>query len=87
MCPTSGSWLRAVTPSTRVVAVSSIQSLDGAVADLASLRHACDRVGALLLVDVSQHLGVVPFDFAASVQTLPMAAVTSGSWAARRDLC
>lgn len=55
-----------ITPRTRVVAVSSIQSLDGAVADLATLRSACDRVGALLLLDVSQHLGIAPFDFAAS---------------------
>ena len=55
-----------VTPRTRVVVVSSIQSLDGAVADLASLRAACNRVGALLLLDVSQQLGVAPFDFAAS---------------------
>lgn len=53
-------------PRTRVVTVSSIQSLDGAAADFASLRSACDRVGALLLLDVSQQLGIVPFDFAAS---------------------
>lgn len=55
-----------VTESTRVVVVSSIQSLDGTMVDLPALRAACDRVGALLMLDVSQHLGVVPFDFKAS---------------------
>lgn len=55
-----------ITPRTKVVTVSSIQSLDGAAADLTALRAACDRVGAILLLDVSQHLGVVPFDFAQS---------------------
>lgn len=55
-----------ISSKTRVVTVSSIQSLDGAAADLASLRAACDRVGAYLLLDVSQHLGVAPFHFAQS---------------------
>lgn len=55
-----------VTPRTRVVTVSSVQSLDGAPSDLGMLRAACDRVGALLLVDASQHLGIAPFDFTAS---------------------
>lgn len=61
-----GDLAQCVTASTRVVVVSSIQSLDGTMVDLPSLRAACDRVGALLMLDVSQHLGVVPFDFAAS---------------------
>ncbi|WP_110240338.1 aminotransferase class V-fold PLP-dependent enzyme [Nocardioides gilvus] len=43
---------------TKVVTVSSIQSFDGSATDLYALRAACDEVGALLLVDLSQQLGV-----------------------------
>lgn len=54
----TGLLLEQVTERTAVVTVSSIQSFDGYATDLYALRHACDEVGALLLVDVSQHLGI-----------------------------
>lgn len=54
----TGHLLEQVTDRTRVVTVSSVQSFDGSVTDLYALRKACDEVGALLLVDLSQHLGI-----------------------------
>ncbi|GGD09498.1 aminotransferase class V-fold PLP-dependent enzyme [Nocardioides daphniae] len=50
--------LEQVDDRTKVVTVSSIQSFDGSATDLYALREACDAVGALLLVDLSQHLGI-----------------------------
>lgn len=50
--------LEQVDERTKVVTVSSIQSFDGSATDLYALRQACDEVGALLLVDLSQHLGI-----------------------------
>jgi selenocysteine lyase/cysteine desulfurase len=50
----------AVTPGTALVAVSEVLSADGARHDLALLRRVCDRVGARLLVDGTQSVGVLP---------------------------
>ncbi|QCX26196.1 aminotransferase class V-fold PLP-dependent enzyme [Nocardioides jishulii] len=50
--------LEQVDERTKVLTVSSIQSFDGSATDLYALREACDAVGALLLVDLSQHLGI-----------------------------
>jgi len=45
-----------------LIAVSAVQSADGRVADLAALRTAADRAGALLLVDTTQATGWLPID-------------------------
>lgn len=52
----------AVEPSTALVAVSSVQSSDGGVADLDALREAAERCGALTLVDTTQSSGWLPLD-------------------------
>lgn len=53
---------RALSPRTRLVAVSSVQYATGAVTDLAGLGTLCREAGALLSVDVIQSLGVLPLD-------------------------
>ena len=52
----------AVTPATRLVCVSAVQSRDGAIADLDVLGDACDAAGARILVDGSQAVGWLPLD-------------------------
>jgi len=54
--------IAAIGPQTRVVAVSWVQFQTGAVLDLAALSRACRKVGAWLVVDAIQGLGVLPFD-------------------------
>lgn len=54
--------IAAIGPQTRVVAVSWVQFQTGAVLDLPALSQACRRVGAWLVVDAIQGLGVLPFD-------------------------
>ncbi|MEM7585591.1 MAG: aminotransferase class V-fold PLP-dependent enzyme [Acidobacteriota bacterium] len=56
----------AITPQTRLVATSHVQSADGSMVDLESLVQAVRRVDARLYLDVSQSLGVVPLDVAAA---------------------
>lgn len=51
---------------TRVVAVSSVQFLSGFRADLPALAKLCHEVGAFLVVDAIQSLGVVPMDVRAA---------------------
>lgn len=58
-----------VGPDTALVAVSSVQSADGRLADLAALRDAARAHGARTLIDASQSNG-----------WLPLAAATSTSW-------
>ena len=53
---------RAMTPRTRVVAVSWVQFLSGYRIDLAALRQICDRYGALLSVDAIQGIGATRLD-------------------------
>jgi selenocysteine lyase/cysteine desulfurase len=58
----------AVEPSTSLVAVSAVQSSNGDVADLGSIREAAKADGALVLVDATQACGWLPlraadFDF------------------------
>jgi selenocysteine lyase/cysteine desulfurase len=55
----------AITPRTRAVAVSWVQYQTGAVTDLESLSRACRAVGAWLVVDAIQGLGLFPLDLAA----------------------
>lgn len=52
----------AISEQTRVVAVSWVQYSTGSVADLKLLSARCKDVGALLVVDAIQGLGVIPFD-------------------------
>ncbi|UED87632.1 aminotransferase class V-fold PLP-dependent enzyme [Streptomyces profundus] len=52
----------AVGPGTGLVAVSSIQSMDGAPADLAAIAEAARRHGAATLVDTTQSTGWLPLD-------------------------
>jgi selenocysteine lyase/cysteine desulfurase len=52
----------AVTPRTALVAVSAVQSADGALADLAALTAAARSHDALLLVDATQACGWLPVD-------------------------
>ncbi|MFA6233670.1 MAG: aminotransferase class V-fold PLP-dependent enzyme [Bacteroidota bacterium] len=57
---------RAMTPRTRLLAVSWVQFLSGYRMDLAALRQICDRVGALLSVDAIQGLGAIRLDLRAT---------------------
>lgn len=54
-----------ITPRTRAVAVSWVQYQTGAVTDLLALSVACRAVGAWLVVDAIQALGIFPMDLAA----------------------
>ncbi|MFC8068608.1 aminotransferase class V-fold PLP-dependent enzyme [Streptomyces sp. NPDC057293] len=61
-----------VGPDTALVAVSSVQSADGRIADLAAVRDAARAHGARTLIDVSQANGWLPtaaddFDFVVAV--------------------
>ncbi len=61
-----------MSPDTALVAVSSVQSADGRIADLAALRDAARAHGARTLVDASQSNGWLPlaagdFDYVAAV--------------------
>ncbi len=53
---------KALTPKTRLCAVSWVQFLSGFRIDLIELRRLCDRVGALLSVDAIQGLGALRLD-------------------------
>ena len=52
----------AVGPATTLVAVSAVQSADGALADLAAIRQAAAEHGARTLVDLTQAIGWLPVD-------------------------
>ena len=56
----------AINEQTALVAVSHVLSADGERADLAWLRAAADAVGARVFADVTQSLGVLSLDLAAS---------------------
>ncbi|MEU6175201.1 aminotransferase class V-fold PLP-dependent enzyme [Streptantibioticus parmotrematis] len=51
-----------IRPGTALVAVSSVQSADGRVADLAAVRAAASAHGTRTLVDATQSLGWLPLD-------------------------
>lgn len=55
-------FLGAIDKATSLVAVSAVQSATGFHADLALISEQCKRNEALLFVDASQALGVVPLD-------------------------
>lgn len=52
----------AVTPNTRMIAVSAVSFLTAARYDLAALRQVADSVGALLVVDFTQGAGWMPIE-------------------------
>lgn len=52
-------------PRTRVVSVGHVNFADGRRLDVEAIGAECRRRGVLLVVDVAQSLGVVPFDVAA----------------------
>lgn len=78
----------AVTPQTRMIAVSAVSFLTAARYDLVALRAAADRVGALLAVDFTQGAGWMPikasvadFAFAATYKwVLGCTGVAIGYW-------
>lgn len=55
--------LDALTPRTRVLAVSHVHTVTGTCLDLTRLGRACREVGALLVVDGIQALGSISVDF------------------------
>ncbi len=64
----------AMTPRTRLVAVSWVQFLSGFRIDLGALREICDRHGALLSVDAIQGIGAVRLD----LRSTPVDFLSSG---------
>jgi cysteine desulfurase/selenocysteine lyase len=64
----------AMTPSTRVVAISSVQWSNGYRCDLEALSRLCRQRNVFLIVDAIQQIGAIPFD----VQKTPVDAVACG---------
>lgn len=64
--PVDSDWTRAivaaVTPASKVVAVSSCHWTNGSRVDLVAVGAACRRVGAALVVDATQSLGAMVLD-------------------------
>lgn len=56
--------LGAIGPETAIVAVANCHWIDGTMIDLETIGHACQGIGAALVVDATQSLGVVPLDAA-----------------------
>ena len=54
--------VQAVRPSTRLVALSAVQSSDGALADLDSIAQAAEAYGAQTFLDITQAAGWLPID-------------------------
>ena len=67
--PPDGDWTAAIGarigPRTRVAAISSCHWTNGALVDLVPIARACRDAGAALVVDGTQTIGAMPFDFAA----------------------
>jgi selenocysteine lyase/cysteine desulfurase len=57
-----GDLAAAIRPHHAVVALSLVQSFDGAIADLSNISSECRRHGALLCLDLTQAAGWLPFD-------------------------
>ena len=53
---------RAITPSTKLLSISSVQFLTGYRADLAAIGALCKKHGLIFCIDAIQGLGVVPTD-------------------------
>jgi selenocysteine lyase/cysteine desulfurase len=67
--PVDGDWtaviLDQIKPGVRVATLSHCHWTNGALLDLAALSAACRRIGAVLVLDVTQSLGALPLDLAA----------------------
>ncbi len=61
----TGALLAAIDERTAVVAVPNCHWMDGAMIDLEAVGAAARRVGAALVLDLTQSLGALPFDLAA----------------------
>lgn len=63
--PPDGDWTSAILQlfdqQTKVVALSTCHWTNGAYINLQEIRRACDKVGAILILDATQSLGAVPF--------------------------
>jgi selenocysteine lyase/cysteine desulfurase len=57
--------LGAISPATSIVACPQVHWADGGALDLAAISDAARRQGAALVLDLTQSLGVLPFDMAA----------------------
>ncbi|MEE9451961.1 MAG: aminotransferase class V-fold PLP-dependent enzyme [Gammaproteobacteria bacterium] len=55
-------FIEAITPRTRVVAVSWVQYRTGAMVNLKQISQACKQGNAWLVVDGIQGIGIIPFD-------------------------
>jgi selenocysteine lyase/cysteine desulfurase len=64
----------AITPATRVVAISSVQWSNGFRCDLDALSQLCRERGVFLVVDAIQQIGAIPLD----VQKTPVDAIACG---------
>jgi cysteine desulfurase / selenocysteine lyase len=64
----------ALTPQTRVVAISSVQWNNGFRCDLAALSQLCRDRGPFLIVDAVQQIGAIPLD----VKKTPVDAIACG---------
>lgn len=65
--PADGDWtpgvLAEIARGARVAALGQCHWTDGSLVDLASVSDACRAAGAMLVLDVTQSLGAMPFDF------------------------
>lgn len=63
--PQDGNWVNAIAKvidsSVQIVALSSCHWTNGAYIDLVKVRAFCDSVGAVLIIDATQSMGVMPF--------------------------
>ena len=64
----------AITPNTRVVAISSVQWSNGFRCDLDALSRLCRERKVFLILDAVQHIGAIPLD----VQKTPVDAIACG---------
>jgi cysteine desulfurase / selenocysteine lyase len=64
----------AITPKTRVVAISSVQWSNGFRCDLNGLSRLCRERGVFLIVDAVQQIGAIPLD----IQKTPVHAIACG---------
>ncbi|MGH9676689.1 MAG: aminotransferase class V-fold PLP-dependent enzyme [Candidatus Acidiferrum sp.] len=61
---TADDFIAGLTPKTKLVSASMVRFDDGSLLDAARLAAACHAQGTLLLLDVSQSCGAIPFDVA-----------------------
>ncbi len=76
--PGDGDWtaaiLDAIGPNTRLVATGHVHWIDGGLIDVAAVGRAAKAVGAAYVLDLTQSLGVLPFDAGAAHADFAVAA-------------